>query len=401
MRHLLRLICSVLLLQGASFVWASTPVVRVLLADSIPGWTDSQNRNWTGMDSNGIKYRLKGPIALRPCAKVLQSCVEVFRPGFPQRVYRADRWISESGDFAFQNSTHRGQWVWSSANQGLQSIVYADLEDYVASVLPTEMGPVKIEIYEALRAQAIAARTYVAKRLQNPRTQEFDVYRDVRDQVYGGLGARHSITDRATQTTQSMVLMYQQNLAETFFHANSGGWLGDVGLVWGLKSVEYLVQRKDTMDNGRFWVEGTRMWDWERRWSRKQVEDLFRKWGPSFAKSKPDRWSQLAGIEAVETGKDGRILQLIVQTDQKPFVLNGEGARRVFRDAKGGLLPSGRFSVVEWSRSEVVLRGRGNGHGVGMCQTGAMQRAKAGQKAEAILAWYYPGTQLKSLGDSD
>jgi stage II sporulation protein D len=94
----------------------------------------------------------------------------------------------------------------------------------------------------------------------------------------------------------------------------------------------------------------------------------------------------------------GRVAALDFQTERGRVLLTGSEARVALRSARGEMLNSTHFSVgfsaSDGALTAVTLRGYGNGHGVGMCQWGAIGRARAGHDAAAILAAYYPGTRF-------
>ncbi len=97
----------------------------------------------------------------------------------------------------------------------------------------------------------------------------------------------------------------------------------------------------------------------------------------------------------------GRVGTVTITTDRGNFVLRGNDTRYVLRAPGGELLNSTNFSVEtsygsDGSLSRVVLRGTGYGHGIGMCQWGAIGRARAGQDFRTILRTYYPGTTVGS-----
>jgi len=98
----------------------------------------------------------------------------------------------------------------------------------------------------------------------------------------------------------------------------------------------------------------------------------------------------------------GRLAGLRIRTDRGSHVVRGNGMRFVIRPSNGEILPSTYFSARSVRRANgdlerVTLTGRGNGHGVGMCQWGAIGRARAGQTWESILQTYFPGTRLETL----
>ena len=99
----------------------------------------------------------------------------------------------------------------------------------------------------------------------------------------------------------------------------------------------------------------------------------------------------------------GRVAVLDVETERGMFTVRGNDIRYVMRAPGGEILPSTYFSVEPEYRdgalAGVMLRGQGYGHGVGMCQWGAIGRARAGQSFRAILGTYYPGTTVGSVSN--
>jgi stage II sporulation protein D len=93
----------------------------------------------------------------------------------------------------------------------------------------------------------------------------------------------------------------------------------------------------------------------------------------------------------------GRVAAVVVQTDQEAFTLRGNEIRNVLRAPNGDILASTNFTIESTGADHITLRGTGYGHGVGMCQWGAIGRARAGQDYRTILATYYPGTTLTRI----
>ncbi len=109
--------------------------------------------------------------------------------------------------------------------------------------------------------------------------------------------------------------------------------------------------------------------------------------------------ASLTGVRVSDRTNSGRVRALQVQTERGDVTLTSNEIRALFRDARGAILSSTYFSVDRESRERghltgITLRGVGNGHGVGMCQWGAIGRARSGQDARTILRHYYPGTAV-------
>ena len=123
------------------------------------------------------------------------------------------------------------------SSSGITVINDLNLEDYVASVVGKEMYP--IWPLEALKAQAVAARSYAVFQQQHPKYQRFDVLSTTTSQVYAGLDGEANTTQAAAQATAGQVLTYQGKVIESVFHSASGGHTENSEDVW-MRAVPYL-----------------------------------------------------------------------------------------------------------------------------------------------------------------
>ena len=142
--------------------------------------------------------------------------------------------ITGTGFLKFNGRTYRGAFVITQRGGLLNAL---DLEQYVCGVLPAEVGaswPM-----EALRAQAICARTYVLKQSMNRAEKGYDVVDTDADQVYKGQTVETEKTNQAVASTAGLILIYGKELAQTYFHSDSGGHTADISDVWG-QSIPYL-----------------------------------------------------------------------------------------------------------------------------------------------------------------
>ncbi|HYW51637.1 MAG TPA: hypothetical protein VE861_13575, partial [Gemmatimonadaceae bacterium] len=137
-------------------------------------------------------------------------------------------------------------------------------------------------------------------------------------------------------------------------------------------------------------VSGNR--GWERRFTLEELRGLLAQHGRDAGVASV---SEVRGVSVVSRGPSGRVTALQFEMASTRAIVRGNDIRFVLRTA-GSILPSTSFQL-EVLGATVVLRGAGNGHGVGMSQWGAIGRARAGQDARSILAAYYPGTRLAPL----
>ena len=119
------------------------------------------------------------------------------------------------------------------------------LEAYLQGVVPREMPSAWPP--EALKAQAVAARSYALATRAGRRA--FDLYADVRSQVYGGVAAEEPATTTAVDATAGQVVLYDGKVATTFFFSTSGGRTASAADAWSGEPVPYLVSVADPYDD--------------------------------------------------------------------------------------------------------------------------------------------------------
>lgn len=329
------------------------------------------------------------------------------------------------------------------------------LEDYLKGVLPWEMSP--SAPFEALKAQAIAARTKALDQMRSRRFKSggFDVCDYDACQGYPGTENEKNTTTRAVQVTRGLALFHNNQPIDAVFCTNSGGITANARDVWrGPNPVPYLQSRRDVAPDSPTaqllkpsmtesdWREFiTRPWPSfarpdetarrslaSRRASSARTAALFQEndW-PEFY-----RWERLVAAEdvtrsfaargflsvselrVVERSASGRIARLLVvgqgvapdgKLENKTLALEGDGAIRAMFSGQLGsttALPSSMFVVSPQRDGNGVLtgwkiEGAGWGHGVGMCQRGAQNRALLGQNARQILDFYYTDVQIRRI----
>ncbi len=279
------------------------------------------------------------------------------------------------------------------ADGGVVAVVNRlDLEDYLRGVLPGEIGSRDPRDRAALQAQAVAARSYAAARMGERRTL-FDVTATVSDQVYGGMSVERPETDDAVRATRGLVLTWGDRIITAPYHSHGGAVTAAADEVfWKRGSEPYLRPVDDHTPSGGCFCDVSGNRGWERRFS---LADLGRLLGTHGREAGVGTLGEVRAVRVVSTGPSGRVTGLELGTSTGAVILRGNDIRFVLR-TDGAILPSTNFTL-EVSGASVVLRGVGNGHGVGMSQWGAIGRARAGQDARAILAAYYPGTRLSPL----
>ena len=258
----------------------------------------------------------------------------------------------------------------------LTVINLAPIEEYLRGVLCKEMSP--SFPLEALKAQAVAARSFSMKNRKKHEHEGFDLCATTHCQMYVGVENFPSVNE-AVDATHGEVLTFNDKIAETNFHADSGGMTENVSDVWGGAAAAYLVPVKEL-------VQLTA--PWTRKFSAKDFSSRF---GENFGDVTAIKLSALTiGKSSSDRTSSGRVKSAEIVGTKRTLTISGVDLRRKFS------LPSTMFDM-KLSGDEVIFTGYGSGHGVGMSQLGAKSYAEQGWKYDKILAHYYSGTKLKKL----
>lgn len=300
-----------------------------------------------------------------------------------------------------EGRAYRGE-LWISATEsGLQVVNRLPVEDYLRGVVPLELGTRSAGDAAALQAQAIAARSYTYMRVPSTErvpTTGYHMTATVQHQVYGGVAAEHAVVDAAIAATTGLVLRYNGRVVDGPYSSSCGGRTATPTEAWSGPGESGYLQSVSDIDpqTGHAYCDLSPRNAWEMRLN----EPLLRQAIVRHLGARGSSGSTAPNISSIAVGArsvSGRVATLVLQTDRGAVTIAGRDIRSALQDARGAILYSTYFEVESASHvsgrvSGVVLRGVGNGHGVGMCQWGAIGRARAGFDARSILRHYYPGT---------
>ena len=294
------------------------------------------------------------------------------------------------------DKSYKGAFRIASKNNKIQIINTLTLEEYIKGVVPLEMPVGKgTENFEVLKAFAICVRTYAIKKLNS--NNNFDIYGDTRDQVYGGEGSERILSNKAILETRGLILTYNNTPAATFYHSTCGGYTEDGSNVFQVKNAPYLQSIKDGDEplcsiSPKFqWTETYRDFEFI---NRLRSAGLI---------SDPD-W-KLDEIKVNSRFRSGRVneLQITLNGDgekEKVVKIYGNDIRKIIRKSDNtAILNSTFFDISINENNNVVISGKGNGHGVGLCQWGAINLSRMGKDFVYILSHYYPGTKILRFYD--
>jgi stage II sporulation protein D len=383
------------------------PVIRALLGEE-PGPFVVESKGGFHVESESGAVMMRSGEASRVNVRASEGSIQLyFEPQGTAAVAEGNIFITpfKSASLQYGGVAYPGRMLIRIDGDGpVQVINVVPLETYLEGVLPHEIGNLGPDSFAALEAQAITARTYAMMRIEARRAEPFDVYAGVRDQVYLGTERTNRLASGAVRDTRGMVVTYKGALAHTYYCATCGGHTADIRRVWPQREpARYLYGGLDrTVNETTSFCSWVRNFRWRFSFSGKQLAGILRRTIPAELGVGVGDVGSLIDIRVTERSRSGRARYLEVITTKGVFTVEGDRIRWVLMPdpGNGQILPSTMFDFEKEMRNGrvafVSIVGGGNGHGVGMCQNGAIEMAKKGYTSDMILTHYYPGTELKT-----
>jgi stage II sporulation protein D len=283
---------------------------------------------------------------------------------------------------------------------GLTVVNRLGMESYLLGVVSAEMGRRSPGEQAALRAQAVVSRTYALKHLRRWRTEGFDLYATVADQAYGGVAAETAEGRAAVSETTGRVLTYDGAVIEAFYFSTCGGRTAEGYEVFRGAVRPYLRSVSDLNESGSAYCSISPRYRWREEWSGEALRATLQRNLPPAVGAGSALVGTVTDFRITQRSASGRVDQLSIALGGLEVRVDGHTRiRQVLRPPGGQLLRSTAFSLTATGAgrnvTNLVVDGMGAGHGVGLCQWGAVGRARAGQSYQHILAAYYPGTRLE------
>jgi len=264
----------------------------------------------------------------------------------------------------------------STAKKHFMVINIVGVEDYLKGVVPNEMHcswPL-----EALKAQAVAARTFAFYQMSSRENSPFDMEAGTNSQVYQGMDSEQPTTTEAVEGTRNIVAVFNNKLISAFYHSNCGGHTANVKDVWG-GQIKYLYGGKcGFCDAGPHY-------SWKCELSEAELVRILTRHNLLV--------TEIRKLELDGCNSDGRVARIRLVHSQGVKVLKAP----VFRMMVGPERIKSTCFEVRNDNHVFVFGGRGWGHGVGLCQEGAFGMANAGYRFDAILHYYYKGVELRRM----
>jgi stage II sporulation protein D len=304
---------------------------------------------------------------------------------------------TENEPIKINDKKYHGRILVSVYDSEIKIVNQIGLEDYVKGVMTKEMPIGKDnENYNALKAFSICTRTYAFNKIYEDK-DFFDIYPDTRDQVYGGVDAETKITNDIVDETKGQLLFYDAKPATIFYHSTCGGYTEDAVHVFSNNIIPYLISIKDGDEP---YCKISPRYEWTETYSESTfIERLF------IAKLIESVNYKLSDLKIVSRFSSGRVNELKVilhniQEDQKIILLVGNQIRSIIRNSDGkSILKSTLFDINIDNQKNIIVSGKGSGHGVGLCQWGAIAQSRKNIDYKKILNHYFPGTEIKNIYD--
>ncbi len=256
-------------------------------------------------------------------------------------------------------------------SRGMQLVNNIDLDNYVAGVVEAEVGQKPPKEY--FKLQAIICRTYALSNTHKHALEGFNLCDQVHCQAYHGKTFFNPIVEAALQTRGAVIVDSDIELITAAFHSNCGGQTVNSEDVW-TKSLYYLRSVKDS-----FCVD-LKNSHWEHR-----IPKI--------------KWNSYVNSKLSQEAKDSLKLPLTIASRERDFVLANSGLS--VEDIRHQFGLRSTYFEVRDDGDAIMLCGKGYGHGVGLCQIGAMEMARRGYNYSQILHYYYRGVHIIDLSALD
>ena len=351
------------------------PVVRVVLLQEVVSFFLRVKGSFEVRDLNSKKLIDKASNLKKQAVKVSNNKINI--RGIASAVSALQIAPLRGGYIFINNRIFRGKInIIIKPNGKILVVNELGVENYLTGVLCREIAP--WWPMDALKAQAIIARSYALYQKQFPRDNDFDLTADIYSQVYGGKSSEKWRTNRAVGLTRGKILTYQGRPFPTYYHATCGGRTEDAACLWNID----LVPLRGVACN---FCTHSPHYKWQAKIPLKDIRLKLI--------TKGFQIQEIAAIEITGYDPSGRITGLEIKSQDDGFTISLKDFRQALDP---NLIRSANFTM-QIEAGIVHFEGLGWGHGVGLCQWGMYRMAQEGYKYEQILQYYFPQSKLSVM----
>ncbi len=366
---------------AAGFIFSCTPSGKVLSGRGVKVFAHDRN-------VRVLLFKTKEGIAIS-CRDKIKVSEEKGRFKFipagkrvmlrPESVGRPLYLESWNEPLQVNDARYRGTISLHNIAGSLYVINSLKLNEYLYGVVPVEM-PADWPL-EAVKAQAIAARTYALYHILKQKNMLFDLDATASSQVYKGMDVEKSSSNRAVDETRSLVILFEDEPIVSFFHSTCGGKTVDDRFVWQGYDLPYLKSVRCG------YCSASPNYSWEYTLNVFEIKRALNR-----------RYPEIRTIDMISLKKNqGRVSNVVVRHSHGMATMSGNDFRLLISPEK---IKSLAFDVEKDGRT-LNISGNGWGHGVGLCQWGARGMAERGKSFKEILLHYYHNVSIKSIeGDT-
>lgn len=284
--------------------------------------------------------------------------------------------VSAQDRIRINGKSYRGIFDFYPSEKGLLVVNELPIEEYLVGLINCEIS--SLWPIEAIKAQAVIARSYAIYQKDSRRGSLYHLESSVMDQVYDGIDIEDSRAARGVTETEGEVLVAGSSVIQAFYHSSCGGHTESAKNVWGA-NIDYLQGVEC-----RYCLTAPNL-RWETTLPLKKIEQQLKTAGYLTG--------TISDIREGEPNRSGRMQSVTIIGSRGVVTISGVN----FRKAIGyGVIKSTNM-VISVRGDDARFSGAGNGHGVGLCQWGSKQRAADGFNYREILASYYPGVRIEKL----
>ncbi|MEW6001508.1 MAG: SpoIID/LytB domain-containing protein [Nitrospirota bacterium] len=285
----------------------------------------------------------------------------------PSKGEKTERLGSMNGYLLVSGSAYGGNIEVLKGKDGLYLINEIPVEDYVKYVVTAEVGSDWER--EALKAQAVISRTYAVYQKSINGDSPYHITSSVLHQAYKGNNSDSRIA-HAVSETAGEILTYDDKPVEALYHSTCGGRTENPEDVFG-KSYPYLRSVESNCEISPYWI-------WEKKIPLTEIEQAL-------------NLPRIKEISIKSYTATNRVKELEVISESGTTRINGTDLRK---SLGWNRLPSTNFTLVP-NGDSIIFKGKGYGHGVGLCQWSSLQMAREGKNYKEILSFFYPGTTIQ------
>lgn len=307
------------------------------------------------------------------------------------------------GKFVIANGRrYRGRINITSGRGGLTVVNRVNVESYVAGVVGPEIGARRADELNAVLAQAVVSRSFAIRNRGRWESFGFDAYADTRDQVYLGVAVETPQAWDAVRRTAGQVLQHDGQVIDAYFHSTCGFSTAGVDEAFATtRARPYLRPVSDDRGGGHFYCDISPRFRWREEWDGPKLRAILSRTLPTVTPLSGDGLQRIMDVSVSRKTRSGRVAEVRIVFERGDVRIPGPEVRAVLRPDADRLLTSAAFQLTVTKANgdvtRVIAAGAGSGHGVGMCQWGAIGRARAGQDYKKILNTYFPGTKIEKI----